>query len=218
MEAGSGSHRTRSKYSSTNQRRRGSWSTWTAGTSCSIGPSRYRPRPLAPSQPTRGRGAPRGLRVDHDMTLGSQAVDPHLHHVARLEIARRLGAMADSGRSAGGDEIADPERHEAADIGDELADREDHVLGVTALTVLAVDRGPEREPLRVGDLVGGHEPGTDGSEGVRALALGGAAAVLHLEGALGDVVHEAIRRDVTEGVGLVDPARFPAHHRHELHL
>ncbi len=80
------------------------------------------------------------------MTLGSQAVDPHLHHVARLEIARRLGAMADSGRSAGGDEIARPERHEAADIGDELADREDHVLGVTALTALAVDRRPEREP------------------------------------------------------------------------
>ena len=126
--------------------------------------------------------------------------------------------MTDSGGSAGRDQIAHTERHETTHVRDELAHGEDHVLRVAALTALAVDRGPEPKALRVGDLVGCHEPGADGREGVRALALGRAAAVLHLERALGHVVHEAIRGHVGEGLRLVYPARVPAQHGHQFHF
>ena len=54
--------------------------------------------------------APRALPFDHHVALGPQAIDSYLHYVFRLEITRRLGAVAHAGRGAGGDEIAHLER------------------------------------------------------------------------------------------------------------
>src|SRR5262249_28458112 len=133
------------------------------------------------------RSAPcRSLLVDHHVALRAETFDLHLHHIAGLEVAGWFGAMADAGRRARRDQISHPERHEATHVGDELPPREAHVLRVAVLAPLAVDVGPEPEPLRVGDLVGGHEPRADGRERVRALSLGRAAAMLHLECALRD--------------------------------
>src|SRR5215470_15797821 len=120
-----------------------------------------------------GRGS--GARGDDAMPLAAEAVDALLHHVAGLEIARGLGAVADASRRAGGDAVADLERHEPAQVRDEGAHREHHVLGVAVLAPLAVHGGPHRQALRVGDLVGGDQPGPDRREGDAALALGGAA-------------------------------------------
>jgi len=46
--------------------------------------------------------SPRGDAV----LLRTELRDPHLHHVAGLQIARRLHPVRDAGRRAGGDEIA----------------------------------------------------------------------------------------------------------------
>ena len=126
--------------------------------------------------------------------------------------------MAHARRGAGRDQVTDTEGHETAQIGDERANGEHHVFRVPALPTVAVDRGPEREPLRVRNLVGAHEPWSDRRERIGALPLGGAATVLHLERALGDIVHEAIGRHVTEGLGLVGLARVLADDRYQLDL
>ena len=71
-----------------------------------------------------------------------------------------------------------------------------------ALARLAVDGRPHLEALRIANLVGGHQPGADRREGVRALALGGRAPVLHLERALRHVVDDAVGGDVLQRVRL----------------
>src|SRR3989441_11730183 len=65
--------------------------------------------------------------------LHAEPRDTHLDDVAGLEVARRLHPVGDTGRRAGRDDVAGPERHEAAHVGDELADREDHVGRAAAL-------------------------------------------------------------------------------------
>ena len=69
-----------------------------------------------------------------------------------------------------------------------------------------------------GDLVLGHQPGADRAEGVAALALGPLAVALGLEGALGDVVGDAVAGDVVQRVGLRDVFRRLADDDAELDL
>ena len=79
----------------------------------------------------------------------------------------------------------------------------DHLVGVAVLPGLAVDLRPQTQLLRIGDLVAGHEPGTEGREGVAGLALRPLAGAPELEVALAHVVADAVAGDVVEGVGLV---------------
>src|SRR5215470_15473599 len=68
-------------------------------------------------------------------------------------------------------DIAGLERHEAADIADDMRDAEDHGLRAAGLHALAVDVEPHVEGLRVRDLVPRHQPRTERREGVAALAF-----------------------------------------------
>src|SRR5882672_401060 len=167
------------------------------------------PWPIA----TRTRVSATTSAGDDAVLLGAELGDPHLDHVARLQIARRLHAVGDAGRGAGRDHVARAQRHELADIRNQDPHGEDHVLGVAALARLAVDRGPHLQRLRIAALVGGDQPRTDRRERVGALALGRRAAALHLERALGDVVDDAIAGDVLHRVGLADVARVAADDR-----
>src|SRR6187431_853510 len=106
------------------------------------------------------------------LLLLAEAGDAELHLVARLQVHRgRLHAERHAGRRAGGDEIAGPEGAEAAAVGDQLGDAEDHGRGAAVLHPLAVDLEPHRQRLRIGDLVCGDHPRADRAEGVAALAL-----------------------------------------------
>src|SRR5262245_10178041 len=128
----------------------------------------------------------------HDgVALCAEPVDSHLHDVPWLEIPRWLRAVSHTRRGSARDHVTDTEGHEAAQVGNELANGKHHVFRMPVLPTVTVDRGPQRERLRVGDLVDGHEPWPDGRERVCALPLGGAAAMLHLERAFRDIVHEA---------------------------
>ena len=94
---------------------------------------------------------------------------------------------------------------------------EDHGARVAALHALAVHVEEHVEHLRVGNLVGGDKPGPNRAERVVALALVPLRG-LHLEGALGDVVHHAIAGDVGERLVLRDMARGGADHDAEFAL
>ena len=78
----------------------------------------------------------------------------------------------------------------------------DHGGGGAVLIALAIDLQPHRQVLRVRHLVARGEPWADGAEGVARLALGPLALVLDLELALGDVVGDAVARDMIQRVRL----------------
>jgi hypothetical protein len=68
----------------------------------------------------------------------------------------------------------------------------DHVLGGPVLVRLSVHPEPETEILRVGDLVGGDQPGAERVEGLAGLALVPLAAAFVLELPLGHVVGHGV--------------------------
>src|SRR5256712_5133070 len=160
----------------------------------------------------------RTLELDDPVTLGAEARDAHLDYVARLEILRRLAAVAHARRRPRGDHVAGAQRHEAAHVGHQVLDAKDHFCGVPILPALTGDHRPHGERLRVTHLVCGDQPRAHGAEGVGTLALRRGAAVLHLEPPLRHVVHETVRGDVAERIGLVDVARIAPDHRAELDL
>src|SRR3954452_14852942 len=67
-------------------------------------------------------------------------------------------------------------------------------------------------------FVCGDQNGSNGPEGVKALALVPAAAALELIFALRHIVHEAIARNVVERFGLLDVPGRPAHDHPEFNL
>jgi hypothetical protein len=74
------------------------------------------------------------------------------------------------------------------------------------------------EGLGVPDLVGGDEPRADGAESVAALALVPLRATLHLERALGDVVHQHVARNRVERLALAYVAGGAPDHHAQLDL
>ncbi len=139
--------------------------------------------------------------------LLSKARNAERDDIARLQVARRLLAHADARRRAGGDDVARLQRHEAAEVRHEEGDAVDHGLGGAVLHGLAIDREPHVERLRVGNLVLRHQPGADRAEGVGGLALGPLSRMLELEGALGDIVHDAVAGDIIQRLGFRDVFR-----------
>ena len=85
--------------------------------------------------------------------LDSQSVDAEFNGVTGFEVLRRLESETDSGRGAGGNDIAGQERHELADIADEEGDFENEVGGGAVLFGLAVGLEPEAQGVWVGNFV-----------------------------------------------------------------
>src|SRR5216684_2580782 len=103
----------------------------------------YPNRSLAAPRPASAKGgdgwsAPVG---DEPRVLLAEALDRDPHCVAGFEEFRRLEAHRDPGRGAGRDDVAGHQRHELADIADDVLDAEDQIGGVAVLAPLAVDVG-----------------------------------------------------------------------------
>ena len=76
----------------------------------------------------------------HDgLALFAQAGDTERDHVALLQEGRRLHAHANARWCASANDITGLERHELADVADDLGGTENHGLGRTGLHALAVD-------------------------------------------------------------------------------
>src|SRR5207245_9621337 len=101
--------------------------------------------------------------------LDAEPGDAHFDQVAGLNVARRLHPVGDARRRPRREDVARAQRHEAADVGHEVTDAEDHVRRLATLARFAVDGRPELERLGVPHLVGGDEPRPDRREGVGAL-------------------------------------------------
>src|SRR5690606_2884062 len=131
-------------------------------------------RPGGREKTPRDRRAPGygGLFVRrHVLHLLAEPLNAKPHDIARLEEHRRLLAKADARRGAGGDDVAGLQAHKLAEIGDAVANAEQHRLRRAVLIAVAIDPEPHGQALRVRDLVAGNEPGADGTEGVAGLAL-----------------------------------------------
>src|SRR5713101_4356286 len=122
------------------------------------------PRPVA-AKGGDGRSAPVG---DEKRVLLAETLDRDPHRVARFEEFRRLEAHRDPGRGAGRDDVARDQRHEMADIADDVLDAEDQVGGVAVLPPLAVDFGRDLELAGIAHLVAGDEPRSERAERVAA--------------------------------------------------
>src|SRR5258707_4474783 len=117
----------------------------------------------------------------HLLGLLAQPCNPELYDITWLkELRLRLHAERDARRGAGDDDVAGLQHHELRAVPHQVGDTEDHGLGGALLAVLAVDREPHIEILRLGDLVLGDEPGTERAERLRAFAFGPLAGALDL--------------------------------------
>ena len=132
---------------------------------------------------------------DNSLLLFAEAFDAEADGLACAEEGWWFHAHADAGGCAGGDDVAGVEREELAEVADERADAEDHRGGGAVLVALAVDFEPEFQVLRVGNFVARYQPGADWAERVATLSFGPLAAAVLLEGALGDVVGDAVAGD-----------------------
>lgn len=121
--------------------------------------------------------------------------DPDI--IARLQKHGRVLADADAVGRARHDHGAGLERRALGQVGDDLCDAEDHVVGAALLHDLAVQHGPELDDGGVRQAPGRHEARPQRREAVEALAeapLGAAELVL----ARCHVVGADISKDVFE--------------------
>ena len=125
----------------------------------------------------------------------------------------RLESETDSGRGAGGNDIAGQECHELADVAHEEGDFENEICSGAVLFGFSVDLEPEAQGVWVGNFVCCGQPRTQRGEGVGAFAFDPLTAALELPGAFAVVVVEDIAGDMSHGIGLGDGAGgFSDHH------
>ncbi len=106
---------------------------------------------------------------------------------------------------AGEDEVARQQRQHRRQLGHEAWHAEDEVAGARVLHRLAVDGAAQRQVVGIGELVGRHHPGPDGSEAPVRLAQRELTAGGALQRALGDVLADRDPGDVGPPVGLGHP-------------
>src|SRR4030095_14536917 len=153
-----------------------------------------------------------GVRA-HELALLPEPGDAERDDVTRLQEPRRLLSHAAPGWRAGGDPIARQQRHELAEVADQMRNAEDHRARIAALHPLPVDVEPHIECLRIGHFVARDEVRADRTEGVAALAAVPLAAALKLEVALGNIVDHAVASNVGKRTILLDVLRLgPDHH------
>src|ERR1700730_243704 len=80
----------------------------------------------------------------HFAALLAETLDPEADQVAGFEEFRRLLALSDAGRRAGGDHVAGLQHHELRHVGDDMPDVEDHGPGRAGLHAVAVHVEPHR--------------------------------------------------------------------------
>ena len=142
---------------------------------------------------------------------GSDPFDRDLHHIAGLE--ELLAREPDAGGRAGEDQVAGLKRHPRREVRDLLGQREDHLARVGILLDHVVHRELDGDVLRVGHVVGRHDPWSERAGAVEAFLA--EAIVLERravgdmrplgEVARGEIVGDGIAGDVLKRVRDRDP-------------
>ena len=112
---------------------------------------------------------------------------------------------ADAGRRPGEDDVAGEQRQHRGELGDQPRDREDEIARAPVLHHLAVDRAAESEVVRVGELVGGHQPRPHRSVTAVRLAERELTRRCELQGAIGDVLADGQSCHMGPGIVLGHP-------------
>ena len=133
---------------------------------------------------------PRGALRRHGIFDKTDTLDLDPHAVAYLEKRRWLHGRPYPARRARENQITRLQRHRTAEMGNLIEDVENHMPSVGVLPGFAVDRTCQLEPLRVAELVGGDDPGTDRCMGIERLSQNPLRSV-QLPVAYGDVVADA---------------------------
>jgi hypothetical protein len=141
----------------------------------------------------------------------ADAVDLDLHHIACLEIHRRLAAHPDAFRRSGEDHGAGLEGRAAAEKFDQLGDREDHVAGIALLHGDAVDARSDGEIIRILDRGGCDQRRAHGTKRVEGLSPAPLrSAPLFLPIARAHVVGDGVAEHIIHRIGAGDILAFVA--------
>ena len=125
------------------------------------------------------------VAVGYDLlSLFAKAFNTKGNDISGQEEALWFHRLANTWRSAGGDDIARLQDHVLGNVGNDVLDGEDHRAGLSGLHPLSIDIEPHGKVLDVLDLIGGHEPWSERTECRATLAFGPGAAALKLELAL----------------------------------
>jgi len=136
---------------------------------------------------------------DNVLALSAKTGNTEFHDGARPEINGGLLAETDSGWSTGAYDVARHQRHELADVADEIRNPKDHCACVAVLVTMTVNVEPQGERLRVGNIIARDEPRPDRTKGIATLAFDPLSATLELKGAFGDVIDDNVPGDRVEG-------------------
>src|SRR5262249_46072500 len=102
-----------------------------------------------PSRSMRPKGIASRLLIHHAVAQRADAGNLDLEHVAGLHPQRRIAAMTDPFRRAGGDHVARRKRREVRAEGDDLRHGIDQEIGAGLLHLLPVQSRRERETGRI---------------------------------------------------------------------
>src|SRR5262245_58912142 len=142
----------------------------------------------------------------------ADALDAALKTIAAGELAHARGR-------ARGDQRTGRKRGHAGEEADVLAQGADHVAGVRAHRELAVLLDPDRQVLRIVDLVARHDPRPEASEGVEALAdVAGVVPAASPRVALAEVPEDRVADNVLERLLLAVVPRGAADYGAQLAL
>ena len=134
--------------------------------------------------------------LDHGVAELADPVDLDAYRVADLEqaVGERLAHGADACRGAGGDDVARLERERLGEVRHLLEAVVDHLAGVAVLAQLVVDVSPDREVVRIAELLGRDQPRPERAVRVERLAHRHGRRA-HLPIAHGDVVGDRVAGD-----------------------
>ena len=117
-------------------------------------------------------------RLDRVLGLHTQALNTQTHRLASAQKHRRLLAHAHARGCAGGNDVTWLQAHEAAQVTDQEGHLVHHGGRASVLIAFSIHFQPQFKCLRVGHVIGRHQPWPQRTKGVAAFALvPGATAV-----------------------------------------
>ena len=131
------------------------------------------------------------MRRGYQLLLHTQSFDAERDTIASLQENGRLPTEPDTRRCTGSNDVPRVKRHKTRQVGHQILNGEDHRRGRPLLIAAPIHIQPNRQPLRIRNLVHRHQPRPKRSERVVRTAFGPLPLMFELKAALGHIVREA---------------------------
>ena len=146
----------------------------------------------------------------HLVALFAQTFDPERQILTWLQEFLRFSAGSDTGRRAGGDDVARHQGEPFGHKGHHMPDIENHGSGRAFLHAFLVDIEPHVEVLDIRNIVRRDKPRPERRKATVAFALGPLSGAFELPCAFGNIIHDSEAGDVLHGIGAGDFFGFSA--------